>query len=92
MDGSQKLPQRILGTIVEAAAGRPVPWLTLAVAAWMRYTSGRGEDGQGIEVKTRTLRNWWRYGATIPRRLAGFLSPSRSSSPPCAKTQASAST
>ncbi|WP_347919111.1 mannitol dehydrogenase family protein [Paracoccus marcusii] len=52
MDGSQKLPQRILGTIAEGrAAGRPVPGLTLAVAAWMRYASGRDEAGGAIEVK-----------------------------------------
>ncbi|WP_449310397.1 mannitol dehydrogenase family protein [Paracoccus marcusii] len=52
MDGSQKLPQRILGTIAEGrAAGRPVPRLTLAVAAWMRYASGRDETGGTIEVK-----------------------------------------
>ena len=52
MDGSQKLPQRILGTIAEGrAAGRPVPGLTLAVAAWMRYASGRDENGGAIEVK-----------------------------------------
>ena len=52
MDGSQKLPQRILGTIAEGrAAGRPVPGLTLAVAAWMRYASGRDEAGAVIEVK-----------------------------------------
>ncbi len=52
MDGSQKLPQRILGTIAEGrAAGRPVPGLTLAVAAWIRYTSGTDEKGQPIDVK-----------------------------------------
>lgn len=52
MDGSQKLPQRILGTIAEGrAAGRPVPGLTLAVAAWMRYTSGTDGKGRQIEVK-----------------------------------------
>ena len=52
MDGSQKLPQRILGTIAEnRAAGREVPGLTLAVAAWMRYVSGRDERGGVIEVK-----------------------------------------
>lgn len=46
MDGSQKMPQRILGTIAEGrAAWRPVPGLTLAVAAWMRYASGRDETG-----------------------------------------------
>ena len=52
MDGSQKLPQRILGTIAEnRAAGRPSPGLILAVAAWMRYVSGRDEKGAPIEVK-----------------------------------------
>ena len=52
MDGSQKLPQRILGTIAEGrAAGRAVPGLTLALAAWMRYASGRDEQGAVIEVK-----------------------------------------
>ncbi|MDO5640986.1 MAG: mannitol dehydrogenase family protein [Paracoccus sp. (in: a-proteobacteria)] len=52
MDGSQKLPQRILSTIAESrAAGRAVPGLILAVAAWMRYASGRDEAGKVIEVK-----------------------------------------
>ena len=75
MDGSQKLPQRILGTIIEArAAGRAVPGLTLAVAAWMRYASGRDENGQPIEVKdplAQRLAALWRDepAATV----AGFL-------------------
>ncbi|MBW7057266.1 mannitol dehydrogenase family protein [Paracoccus bogoriensis] len=52
MDGSQKLPQRILGTIAEGrAAGRAVPGLTLAVAAWLRYVSGRDEAGAPIDVR-----------------------------------------
>ena len=52
MDGSQKLPQRILGTIAEGrAAGRAVPGLTLAVAAWLRYASGRDEAGAPIDVR-----------------------------------------
>ena len=51
MDGSQKLPQRLLGTIAERlAAGRPIPCLALAVAAWMRYVGGRDEAGQPIDV------------------------------------------
>lgn len=49
MDGSQKLPQRILGTLQEATA--PMPGLTLALAAWMRYVGGRDEAGQPIDVK-----------------------------------------
>ena len=52
MDGSQKLPQRILGTLADnRAAGRPSPGLTLAVAAWMRYVGGIDERGQPIDVR-----------------------------------------
>ena len=52
MDGSQKLPQRILGTLAEShAAGRACPGLVLAVAAWMRYVGGVDEKGRPIEVK-----------------------------------------
>ncbi|WP_097069576.1 mannitol dehydrogenase family protein [Rhodobacter maris] len=52
MDGSQKLPQRILGTLAETfATGRHAPGLQLAVAAWMRYVGGVDEKGAPIEVK-----------------------------------------
>ena len=52
MDGSQKLPQRILGTIsYNLAVGRSCPGLILAVAAWMRYVGGVDENGALIEVK-----------------------------------------
>lgn len=52
MDGSQKLPQRLLGTIADnAAAGRPCPGLCLAVAAWMRYVGGVDERGGPIDVR-----------------------------------------
>ncbi|MDO9637298.1 MAG: mannitol dehydrogenase family protein [Pseudotabrizicola sp.] len=52
MDGSQKLPQRILGTLeTNLAAGRPCPGLMLAVAAWMIYVRGTDLAGQPIEVK-----------------------------------------
>src|SRR5579862_1036321 len=51
MDGSQKLPQRILGTIRDGiAAGRSVALGCLAVAAWMRYVYGEDERGERIEV------------------------------------------
>jgi hypothetical protein len=51
MDGSQKLPQRLLGTIRDQlATGGPVRHLTLAVAAWMRYAAGRDEAGRTIPV------------------------------------------
>lgn len=52
MDGSQKLPQRLLGTIADArAAGRETPGLALAVAAWMRYVGGTDEAGAPIDVR-----------------------------------------
>ena len=52
MDGSQKLPQRILGTIADAlAAGRVPKGLCLAVAGWMRYVSGVDEQGRPIDVR-----------------------------------------
>jgi len=51
MDGSQKLPQRILATVRDnLAAGRPVELATLAVAGWMRYVYGEDERGKTIEV------------------------------------------
>jgi fructuronate reductase len=52
MDGSQKLPQRILGTLqTNLQAGRPSPGLMLAVAAWMIYVSGTDLADRPIEVK-----------------------------------------
>ncbi len=52
MDGSQKLPQRILGTLMDnIAADRPSPGLTCAVAAWMIYVSGTDLNGQPIDVR-----------------------------------------
>ena len=52
MDGSQKLPQRILGIIEEnLAAKRASPGLVLAVAAWMRYVGAVDESGQAIDVQ-----------------------------------------
>jgi fructuronate reductase len=46
MDGSQKLPQRLLGTVrAQLAAGRPIRHLGLAIAAWLHYLRGRDEQG-----------------------------------------------
>jgi fructuronate reductase len=52
MDGSQKLPQRILGTLADSLAqGRDCPGLIVAVAAWMRYVGGVDEGGAPIDVR-----------------------------------------
>jgi len=52
MDGSQKLPQRILGVVQERhSANAHTPGLILAVAAWIRFASGVDEMGAKIEVR-----------------------------------------
>ncbi len=52
MDGSQKLPQRVLATIRERLArGLPIRRLALVVAAWVRYVGGVDEAGQAIDVR-----------------------------------------
>jgi fructuronate reductase len=52
MDGSQKLPQRLLHTIRDRiAAGGPYARLALGVAAWMRYARGIDEAGRDIDVR-----------------------------------------
>ena len=51
MDGSQKLPQRILATVREnLAADRSISLAALAVAGWMRYVAGTDEAGRPIKV------------------------------------------
>ena len=46
MDGSQKLPQRLLGTILDRRRAGAVPErAALGVAAWMRFVSARRSDG-----------------------------------------------
>jgi fructuronate reductase len=51
MDGSQKLPQRLLDTArANLAAGRDVRLTALAVAGWMRYVAGSDESGRPIKV------------------------------------------
>ncbi len=52
MDGSQKLPQRLLGTIRDRLQkGESVNRAALGVAAWMRYVTGIDESGKEIDVK-----------------------------------------
>ena len=51
MDGSQKLPQRLLNTARERLAqGGGCRCVALAVAAWMRYVSAMDEKGQPIDI------------------------------------------
>lgn len=51
MDGSQKIPQRLLGTLRERiAAGQPVMRIGVALAAFMRFLTGTGENGEALPV------------------------------------------
>lgn len=52
MDGSQKIPQRLLATIrARLADGAPISRLALALAGWMRFVSGIDEQGRAIDVR-----------------------------------------
>ncbi len=52
MDGSQKLPQRLLGTIRHRLAlGFGIDRAALGIAAWMRYVSGIDEQDKVIDVR-----------------------------------------
>ena len=52
MDGSQKLPQRILETVNELLKHqRNFQGLALAIAAWIKYVSGKDLHGQTIDVR-----------------------------------------
>jgi fructuronate reductase len=51
MDGTQKLPQRVLHTIADRrAAGATPRWAALVVAAWMRYAQGTADDGRALPL------------------------------------------
>jgi fructuronate reductase len=51
MDGSQKLPQRLLAPIAaRLAAGRGISALALAVAGWIRWQAGRDDLGRPFAV------------------------------------------
>lgn len=76
MDGSQKLPQRLLGTIADRIkTGAPFERLALGVAAWMIYARGVDEKGNRIEVQDPMRAEFERID---PARLVdGFLALDR---------------
>jgi len=52
MDGSQKLPQRLLAPVRERLArGLPVGAAAYGIAGWMRYVAGIDEAGAAIDVR-----------------------------------------
>jgi fructuronate reductase len=77
MDGSQKLPQRLLGTVRDRyKAGAEPVWAGLAVAAWMRHVAtGRSDEGRPFPVDDplATLFAERLRGACHPRQVAAAL-------------------
>ncbi|SDC03628.1 fructuronate reductase [Cupriavidus sp. YR651] len=52
MDGSQKIPQRLLAPIRDRiAAGQPFPRLALGVAAWLYFLRGYDEAGAAYRIE-----------------------------------------
>lgn len=52
MDGSQKIPQRLGGSVqYHLDNGSDFTLIALAIAAWMRYVSGSDEQGNAIDVR-----------------------------------------
>ena len=52
MDGSQKLPQRLLSTVRDnLQRQRRFHFVALAVAGWIRYVTGTDEFGRSIDVR-----------------------------------------
>ena len=64
MDGSQKLPQRLLSTVRDSLQRqRPFNFVALAVAGWIRYVAGTDEFGRSIDVRDP-------LAATLQERIA----------------------
>lgn len=52
MDGSQKLPRRLLDTVrARLAADQPIPGLALAVAAWLHFLRGVDQAGRRYDIQ-----------------------------------------
>jgi fructuronate reductase len=69
MDGSQKLPQRLLATIAaRLEAGQGIDALALAVAAWVRWQAGVDDLGASHQVDDP-------LAAALAERLGGAADP-----------------
>ncbi|HLI14200.1 MAG TPA: mannitol dehydrogenase family protein [Alphaproteobacteria bacterium] len=81
MDGSQKLPQRLLGTIADRLrAGAPLGRLALAVAAWMRFLGARDDRGMPIAIsdpRADELMAWAAPGQSDAAIVGNLLDRSR---------------
>ncbi|MDN0087021.1 fructuronate reductase [Yersinia nurmii] len=59
MDGSQKLPQRMLDSVRwHLKNGGPYACLALGIAGWMRYVGGIDDAGQEIDIRDPMLESF----------------------------------
>lgn len=73
MDGSQKLPQRLLAPLGQnLAAGRPAPLTTLVIAAWILYAAGLGA-GEPYTVDDPLAKRFRDVGARAAGHAAGLV-------------------
>ena len=78
MDGSLKIPQRLLDTVRNRIVARaPYPHLALAIAGWLRYVTGVDEAGNGIEVSDpfagRLCSIADKHAANVPAYIKGVV-------------------
>jgi fructuronate reductase len=77
MDGSQKLPQRLLAPMaVRVQRGQPFEAQALAVAAWMRWQGGRDDAGQSFSVDdplAAVTRRAWDSASDASGRVAALM-------------------
>ncbi|SLM61849.1 MULTISPECIES: mannitol dehydrogenase family protein [Dickeya] len=78
MDGSQKLPQRMLASLRwHLAQGSAHRALTLGIAGWMRYVGGIDDAGQNIDIRdplAETLLHLTRSTPDTEERVQRLLS------------------
>lgn len=80
MDGSQKLPQRLLGTVRDRlASGGSIDRLALGVAAWIRFATGQRENGERYPVQDPMADGFAQVAETarVPGDEAGAFDPIR---------------
>jgi fructuronate reductase len=78
MDGSQKMPPRIVSTLaVRLESGESIERLAFATAAWFRFLRGRADDGSHLKIDDPLAERLTKAasGADSPERLSIRSSP-----------------
>ncbi|USD67832.1 fructuronate reductase [Vibrio sp. SCSIO 43136] len=80
MDGSQKIPQRMGGSLrFHLEQGTDYRWLATGIAGWMRYVGGIDEKGEAIDVRdpmAEQLAAIHQENSTDEERVRAYLSVS----------------